>query len=474
MLFNSFAFLIFFPISVIFYFAFKGNSRLAWLLIFSSVFYMFGIPQYILILYFIILVDYAAAIYIEKSTPGPKRFYFLCISLAINLGTLIYFKYANFFLSSLHLNSLLYQVVLPIGLSFHTFQSIAYVIEVYRGRAPAERNILVYANYVLFFPQLVAGPIERPNNLIHQFKKDHSLTQKNILIGCLWMARGFMKKMLIADPLSYFVDKIYSDPHSYQSGTLMLATYFFAIQIYCDFSGYSDIAFGTARILGIRFSKNFLKPYNSRDISEFWRRWHISLSSWFRDYVYIPLGGSRRGFVRVIINTMIVFLVSGLWHGANWTFIAWGAVHGLYIAIYLMMKRFGMPTLPKFLAVFITFNAVSFAWIFFRAKDMNSAWFIIEKIFLNYSWTWHEAMEIIAESKMSFVWPLLTLIVIRYIFALSKDIFSREYFSNSSLVKLSMNALSLLLGIDFLYRYILFTATNSQMMSSMKFIYFQF
>ena len=402
MLFNSFHFLVFFPVVTALYFLLPYRFRVPLLLAASCYFYMALIPIYILILAVIIIIDYFAGIMIEGAA-GLKRQLFLLTSLAANLGVLAFFKYFNFINTNL---ASLYQfggggrgwfidnlhIILPIGLSFHTFQSISYTVEVYRGRQKAEWNFGVYALYVMFYPQLVAGPIERPQNLLHQFCEKHDFDYNRASDGLKLMAWGMFKKVVIADRLAVAVNQVYDHPTNYAGLPLILATYYFAIQIYCDFSGYSDIAIGAAQVMGFRLMDNFNRPYHSKSIAEFWKRWHISLSTWFRDYLYIPLGGNRVDKRRWYFNLFFVFLVSGLWHGAAWTFVIWGALHGFYLIVALLtrgprdkiIRHFQLQRFPfvlRCLAVVITFNLVSFAWIFFRARSIQDAFYVVKNLF---------------------------------------------------------------------------------------------
>lgn len=314
------------------------------------------------------------------------------MSLVANIGVLSFFKYYNFFASNINIlthKDLIpfLSIILPIGLSFHTFQAMSYTIEVYRGNQKAERHFGIYALYVMFYPQLVAGPIERPQNLLHQFHDKHFFEADRLFDGLRLMLWGFFKKVVIADRLSIYVDAVYNNPHQYSHYlNCMLATFFFTIQIYCDFSGYSDIAIGAARCMGFDLMTNFKRPYFSRNIREFWSRWHISLSTWFRDYLYIPLGGNRVRRSRVYFNTAAVFLISGLWHGANWTFIIWGALHASYTIISMLKKDFvsDRPIISSYFSNFvswlITFVGVYLAWIFFRANTVHDAFQILSNI----------------------------------------------------------------------------------------------
>jgi len=367
--------------------------RWALLLTASCIFYMAYIPYYILILAFTICVDYIAGISIENASGNRKKL-FLVLSLLSNISILAYFKYFNFLNDNLiALGHFMHQpigfrhllVLLPIGLSFHTFQAMSYNIEVYRGHQKAERHFGIFSLYVMFFPQLVAGPIERPQNLLHQFREKHFFHYGRVKDGLKLMLWGFFKKIVIADRLANYVDQIYNHPDAYHGLPVIIATVFFAFQIYCDFSGYSDIAIGAAQVLGFRLMDNFNRPYFSSSISEFWKRWHISLSTWFRDYFYISLGGNRVTIPRWYFNLFLTFLVSGLWHGANWTFIVWGGLNGLYMIIESSMKPI-KNKLPRFLKykvlnVLFTFILINFSWIFFRASSLKNASVVIRNMF---------------------------------------------------------------------------------------------
>ena len=405
MLFNSLAFLLFFPIVTAGYFLLPHKYRRWWLLAASCWFYMSFVPVYILILAFTIGVDYFAGIWIDRSE-GAKRKWMLVASIVANLGVLAFFKYYNFLNESIAMavRSMGFHyaipdlgILLPIGLSFHTFQSLSYTIEVYRKHQKAEHRFGTFALYVMFYPQLVAGPIERPENLLDQINSttegrgmrsrfDHD----RVMAGLKQMLWGFFKKMVIADRCAAVVNLVYGDPSSYDGWVLLLATYLFAIQIYCDFSGYTDIALGAARVMGFNLMVNFRTPYRGASIKEFWARWHISLSSWFRDYLYIPLGGNRVVKWRWYYNLMIVFLLSGLWHGANWTYVIWGGLHGSYLILAIvcapLLARLTVftglearPALKRAINVFITFHLAVFAWLFFRAKDLGDAILVLRK-----------------------------------------------------------------------------------------------
>lgn len=392
MLFNSFEFLIFFPLVSIIYFLLPQKFR--WILLLSSscFFYMYFIPKYILILFFTIIIDYFAGLQLEKITNINSKRKFLIISLVANISILIVFKYYNFLNDNISfiLNQFkignpipILNIVLPIGLSFHTFQAMSYTIEVYKGNQKAESHFGIYALYVMYFPQLVAGPIERPQNVLWQFHHCHSPNYERIRSGLMQILWGLFKKVVIADRLALFVNTVYADPTAYVGFPLIWATIFFSFQIYCDFSGYSDIALGSSKVLGINLMQNFRMPYLAKSIKNFWARWHISLSTWFRDYLYIPLGGNKVPKYRWYINLLIVFLVSGLWHGANFTFIVWGFLHGIYLILGIFLEPFENKFLPtqnifiNLLKRFFIFFLVTFAWVFFRANTINEALYII-------------------------------------------------------------------------------------------------
>jgi alginate O-acetyltransferase complex protein AlgI len=391
MIFNSIEFVIFFIVVTALFYAIKHKYRWALLLIASCYFYMFFKPIYILILFLTIVIDYFAAIYIDKHK-GSKRKLFLVLSIIANVGVLAIFKYYNFFIENV--NGLLsvtnsdmkfsyLDILLPIGLSFHTFQAMSYTIEVYRGNYKPERHFGIYSLYVMFYPQLVAGPIERPQQILPQFHIKREFNYTNISDGLKLMLWGMFKKVVIADRLAVFVNQVYNNHTDYQGLSLCIAAVFFSFQIYFDFSGYSDIAVGSAKVMGYDLMQNFNRPYAAKSISEFWKRWHISLSSWFKDYVYIPLGGSRVKLSRWIINILIVFMISGLWHGASWTFIVWGALHGLYNVAEIFIKKLNVPSFSRtsIHKQIILFCLVTFAWIFFRAENFDKAFYIIKNMF---------------------------------------------------------------------------------------------
>jgi alginate O-acetyltransferase complex protein AlgI len=400
MLFNSIDFLLFFIVVTPLYFALPFKFRALMLLLASCYFYMAFVPIYIVILFCTIVIDYFAGILIENSE-GKKRKAWLILSLVSNIGILCYFKYFDFLNENLTalLNTIdikngipSLSILLPIGLSFHTFQAMSYTIEVYRGVQKSERNFITYSLYVMFYPQLVAGPIERPQNVIHQFKVKHTFDYQRVADGLKLMVWGMFKKVVIADRLSEMVDYVYNSPMEHKGFPLIISTVFFSIQIYCDFSGYSDIAIGSARIMGFTLMKNFDRPYASKSIPEFWRRWHISLSTWFKDYLYIPLGGNRVVKWRRYYNLLIVFLISGFWHGASWNFIVWGGIHGILLIIYMLFQKSTKDAIrsdksdvvlffTRTASIILVFCLTSFAWIFFRAKTFDDAKHIIKKFF---------------------------------------------------------------------------------------------
>jgi D-alanyl-lipoteichoic acid acyltransferase DltB (MBOAT superfamily) len=399
MLFNSLQFAVFFPVVTLLFFLLPQKMRVPLLLGASCVFYMAFVPKYILILAVLILIDFAAGIWIENAQ-GHRRKIFLIVSLCANVGMLGFFKYFNFLNGNVaalahfigwnySIESL--KIILPIGLSFHTFQSMSYTIEVYRGRFKAERSLLHFATYVMFYPQLVAGPIERPQNLLHQFREKHVFNRTQFIEGAQLMLTGLFKKIVIADRAAILVNTVYANPGNFSGAQLFIATGFFGIQIYCDFCGYTEIARGAAKIMGFELMLNFNRPYLAASIADFWRCWHISLSTWFRDYVYFPLGGNRCSRAQNCFNLAVVFLISGLWHGANWTFIVWGALHATFIITYVLTetprtraaKLFG-ETAMNISGWLLTLGLVTFAWIFFRAANFSDAFMVVEKIFTEF------------------------------------------------------------------------------------------
>ena len=401
MLFNSIHFILFFPIVVLLYFTIPPRWRWVLLLLASYYFYTRWKVNYAILVILSTIVDYVVALLMVKyPKKGMGRKSLLATSLVINLGLLFTFKYYNFVSVNLqefcNLFDIFYNVphldvLLPLGISFYTFQTLNYTIDVYRGDIKPEKHLGRFAVYVAFFPQLVAGPIERAAHLIPQFWQEHKFNYQRLVAGLKIMLWGFFLKVVVADRLAIYVDYVYSTPNQFHGATLLLATYFFAFQIYADFAGYSAIAIGSAKILGYDLIENFRYPYLAASVSEFWKRWHISLSTWFRDYVYKPMGGNRVHKSRWIYNIMVVFLVSGMWHGANWTFLIWGAIHGIYLITYMLTKElqvkilniFGIENFPKLkriMTVFFTFHLVLVAWVFFRANSIGDAGIILSNM----------------------------------------------------------------------------------------------
>lgn len=400
MLFNSFEFIIFFPLVCIGYFLIpRTRWRNLFLLLASYYFYMCWKPGYALLIFTSTVLTYVCGRIVEQTSENRRRQKtFLIISLVINFAILFFFKYFNFLGESIsmvltaigigwHVPRL--DVLLPVGISFYTFQAVGYSIDVYRGTIRSERNFITYALFVSFFPQLVAGPIERARNLLPQFHEEHPFIANEAIEGLKQMLYGFFMKLCVADVLAEYVDAVFNNVHHHSGTSMALATIFFTFQIYCDFGGYSNIAIGAARVMGFRLMENFHRPYLSLSIKEFWRRWHISLSSWFADYVYIPLGGNRVSYPRHMFNLMVTFLVSGLWHGANWTFVVWGALHGCFQVVGNIWRKYvhqpqHKTALSRLASIVGCFLLVAFAWIFFRANSVGDAFTIVGKIFVDH------------------------------------------------------------------------------------------
>lgn len=399
MLFNSYQFLVFFPVVVLVYFIIPKKIRYVWLLIASYYFYMSWNAKYALLLLTSTAITYISGLLLAAIQPKGHRQVVgrkivVAASFLSNLSILFFFKYFDFaieninaVLAAFHVELLhpQFDILLPVGISFYTFQALSYTMDVYREEVAAEKNPLKYALFVSFFPQLVAGPIERSKNLLKQINEEHRFSYERMCDGLMLMVWGYFMKLVIADRIAIFVDNAYSTKVLYDGRYLLLASVLFAFQIYCDFAGYSTIAIGAAKVLGFDLMENFDCPYFSETVAEFWRRWHISLSSWFRDYLYIPLGGNRKGKFRKYLNTMIVFLVSGLWHGANWTYVIWGGLNGIYQVIGSALQpvkqwemRRKIWKIPKIL---VTFVLVDFTWIFFRADSLQQAGSVIDRIF---------------------------------------------------------------------------------------------
>ncbi|MCB0795733.1 MAG: MBOAT family protein [Flavobacteriales bacterium] len=398
MAFNSIRFLVFYAVVVLAFFAIRHRFRWMLLLAASLFFYMSWRAEYVVLILFSGVVDYWVAWQMGRRETKRDRLPFLLVSLVSNLGLLFSFKYFNFLNGNVRLLAELIgwnypvpmlEVLLPVGISFYTFQTMSYSIDVYWGRMKPERHFGIYMLYVCYFPQLVAGPIERAQSLLHQFKKRITYDHARTASGLKLMAWGMFKKVMIADRVAPMVDHVYNSPGQHEGPAYILATLLFAIQIYCDFSGYSDIAIGGARVMGVDLMRNFRSPYFSKSISEFWRRWHISLSTWFRDYVYIPLGGNRKVKWRWYYNLFITFVLSGIWHGANWTFVIWGALHGAYLIGANVTKGLQeqagralglqrVPVLNDALHMTFTLFLVLVGWVFFRADHLGDALSILK------------------------------------------------------------------------------------------------
>jgi D-alanyl-lipoteichoic acid acyltransferase DltB (MBOAT superfamily) len=401
------------------------------------------------------------------------------LSLIANIGILMVFKYYNFFIDNINaaflgigmqLSLPLLKIILPIGLSFHTFQAMSYTIEVYRGNQKAERHFGIYALYVMFYPQLVAGPIERPQNVLHQFHEVKTYNSEMFKSGMRLILWGLFKKVVIGDRLSIYVDVVFAHPENYHFLNLAMAAVFFSIQIYCDFSGYSDMAIGTARTMGYNLMTNFNRPYFAKNIQEFWAKWHISLSTWFRDYLYISLGGNRVGIKRMYFNVAIVFIISGFWHGANWTFIVWGAIHAALIILFMLYKKFLLrdrnpPKAFSFLSIIFTFIMVTLAWVYFRASSISEAHNFLQNLLSGNST--HAFTNYVMDKQLGFTFNKFSIMLSAFFVATMLII---EYFFDPNLKRFQQNkyfdAGFFVAIITFI---ILFGVFNNK-----SFIYFQF
>ncbi len=479
MLFNSFAFAVFLPIVFILYWALPGKHRWALILAASYYFYMSWNAKYVFLILFTTGISYAAARLLEKTDEKKQKNRILAGTAVLCLGVLFFFKYFNFvsqsvtdFLSlfTLKLSPLTLDLLLPVGISFYTFQTLSYVIDVYRGDVQAERHFGKYAAFISFFPQLVAGPIERTGNLLPQINAEHKFDYDKASYGLKLMAWGYFKKIIVADTLSVYVSRVYDSPQSFQGFSLVLATLFFAIQIYCDFSGYSDIAIGVAKLMGFDLMTNFKSPYFSQSIKEFWSRWHISLSTWFRDYVYIPLGGNRVSRPRHYMNLIITFLVSGLWHGANWTFVVWGGVHGAaqVLESALIPKKYQKSKGALwFLRVASVFLFCAFAWIFFVSNSIGDAVYVIKNMFsgiaspVSYLMNGFTAIALGRNELIYLIVSVLILIVFDY-FSLRKDVV-QVISSQKPVVRWTIYV-----------AFIIWIVMNLPVAAATEFIYFQF
>lgn len=479
MLFNSVAFAIFLPIVFILYWGLPNRFRWILLLAASYYFYMSWNAKYIVLILFTTAVSYIAARLIENSESKKIKKMILTVTAVLCLGVLFFFKYYNFAVESfanmlgiwaIQINPITVKLLLPVGISFYTFQTLSYVIDVYKGDVKAEKHFGYYATFISFFPQLVAGPIERTYNLLPQIKDEHKFDYDCATYGLKLMAWGYFKKIVIADTLSKYVSTVYDSPQGFTGFALVIATLFFTLQIYCDFSGYSDIAIGTAKLLGINLMTNFKSPYFSESIKEFWSRWHISLSTWFRDYIYIPLGGNRVGKLKHSINLIITFLASGLWHGANWTFVVWGAVHGV---AQVIENTFGSKIKQNrkgalwWIKVICVFAFTAFAWIFFVSNTMGDAKYVITHCLIglhkpkSYLKQGIQSLELSGNDVMFLVPSILILAVYDYL-SLKKDVI-REISSKKVLLRWAIYVI-----------FIVWLVINIPLNNASEFIYFQF
>jgi D-alanyl-lipoteichoic acid acyltransferase DltB (MBOAT superfamily) len=412
LLFHTWTFLIFFSI-VYPVFLVVRNTRLRtpWLFLASYVFYGWWNPLYLLLIGYASALDFVAVAFMERS---QRKGLWLAVSIVNNVGILSFFKYGGFLvenlngvLATLHIGYALHMpdVTLPVGISFHVFQSMSYIIDYYGGKIEREKNLLRYMTFVSFFPQLVAGPIERARHLLPQLQGESRITSKNVTDGVSLFVVGLFKKVVLADFLTLYVDKVYADPAQYDAAALALATFAFAWQIYFDFSGYTDMARGIGSVMGFQLLLNFRNPYLATDLGDFWSRWHISLSSWFRDYVYVPLGGNRGGAWQMYRNIFLTMLISGLWHGAAWTFVIWGALHavGRMATRELERTAFYRERVPRLVKQVLVFSFVTFTWIFFRATSVEQAWTIIARI-ATASWTTDPRFPLVALGLVVSIW----------------------------------------------------------------------
>lgn len=430
MLFNSIVFVLFLPLVIILYYLIPHKYRWAMLLIASYYFYMSWKVEYIFLIIISTLVDYFCGIYMEKLPDKKSKLPLLILSLSANLGLLFFFKYFNFAAENLNLlfgqigiqqDIPLMNFLLPVGISFYTFQTLSYTIDVYFGRQKAEKHLGYFALYVSFFPQLVAGPIERFSRLTPQLKANHLFTYDNLVNGLRLILYGLFIKMVIADNLAGLVDKVYASPEKFCSLDILKGLFFYSFQIYSDFYGYSIIAIGSAQLMGIKIMDNFRTPYLAKNISEFWQRWHISLSTWFRDYLYFPLGGNRVKITRWVFNILVVFVVSGIWHGANWTFLIWGALFGVIYLIenvlnnvFKLKKDFKSYSLGHLILALKTFIIVTFIWVFFRSQNINDAINIFKLLFENIG---------LSGTKLiisNFIWVFLSIFLLTDFFLYNK------------------------------------------------------
>lgn len=490
MIFNSIEFLIFFPLVVLVYFLLPDKIKKYWLLVVSYYFYMCWNTKYAILLLVSTLISYLCGIFLEKSKQEIQKKWIVAAGLVTNLGILFVFKYFSLFnhmleelFGLLHVNIRMPEIslLLPVGISFYTFQALGYIIDVYRKDISAERSFIKYALFVSFFPQLVAGPIERPGNMLPQINKPRKFDFEAAKSGFLQMLWGFFLKIVIADRIAVFVDTVYQNYNVYPGFYLVVATILFAFQIYCDFYGYSIIALGAAKILGFNLTENFKAPYFSVSVSQFWKNWHISLTSWFRDYIYIPMGGNKKGVIRKYINILVVFLISGLWHGASLAFVVWGGLNGLYQVIGGMTEKPRQKLCTKlhinresaavrFVRGVITFGLVDFAWIFFRAEGMREAVNIIKSM-LSVRNTWilfDDSLYRCGLDIKNFGFMMLCIAILAF-----ADICKKKNISINSFI-LKQDKWFQWIFIAFAIVFILTFGKYGPMYDAKKFIYFQF
>lgn len=487
MLFNSLTFLIFLVCILSLYYILPYKYKWYLLLIGSCIFYMAWRIEFIFLILFSSFFNYYIGLLIEKYEDKSKTI--LTTGLIINFLILFIFKYSIFinhsFMSIYNYFNISYpikdfDIVLPMGISFYTFQATSYTIDIYRKRYKAEKNILKVTLYIMFFPQLVAGPIERADNLLNQLFLNHKFNIYNISMGIKIMLIGYFKKIVIADRIAILVNTVYNSPYDYNGISFIIATIFFAIQLYCDFSGYSDIAIGCAKLFNINLMENFKSPYFSKSIKEFWTRWHISLSTWFKDYLYIPLGGNRKGIIRTYFNLMITFLVSGIWHGANWTFILWGGLNGFYQIIGDLKNRFLKSInfniknkyINRFFNIFrilITFSLICFSLIFFRANTVKDAFYIINNLF----------SDIQNVNNIQYLYNIsiqlgLNIFEILMATACIIILFIIEIFEYKQRIYITLNKLPFIIRFIFYYIIIIIILSMGVFSNAGQFIYFQF
>lgn len=513
MLFNTLSYLIFLPLVVIIYYIIPGKYRYIWLLIVSYYFYMQWNAKYALLMLASTAITYISGILISRFTFRKDRLYrslkklCLILCLSFNIGLLFIFKYLNFAIANINrffpdintnlfgINDIALNIILPVGISFYIFQAMGYTIDVYRGDVKAEKNFLFYALFVSFFPQLVAGPIERSTHLFGQLKDVKQVSYDNITTGLKTIFIGYFKKVAIADVCAIYVSQVYDNVNNFNGLTLLMATVLFTIQLYCDFSGYSDIAVGSARLMGYKLTDNFNSPYFSESISEYWRRWHITLSSWLRDYIYIPLGGNRKGVFRKCINLVIVFLISGLWHGAEWHYVFWGIYYGLLLVMETILAPYilkfeqslrtnnNMFTFYRFIRIMLTMFLVILASVLFRANNMSDAVYIFKNLFRNISVTQFMGDYSLIESEVffqsiSFSTLLWGTLLLNSIILFIIDFYRKFYLKKNEISDIFA---TLFLKIRYLvYVYgglsiiIWFIFQNGTYFQSAQFLYFQF